>query len=136
MNVKSAVLGIGVIAGVFAVYNMFQRRRKSIPVYIRKSLAGNYNARTIPPFGIYVKEGEQNNEALINHEKVHWKQYQEKGLIGFYSQYAKEIKEFGYDNMPMEIEARENETEHCKHNYTQCVRAGESSTIYNPAFRM
>ena len=34
-----------------------------------------------------------------------------------------------------EIEARENESEYCKLNYTECVRTGESVTAYNPNFR-
>lgn len=135
MKPKHILTGIGIFAGLAIIYNAYQRRRKDTPIFIRKNLAKNFNARTIPPFGIYVKESEKDNKALIEHEKIHWKQYQERGLINFYSQYAKEIKQYGYDKMPMEKEARKNETEYCKENYTECVRTGQSQTVFNPKFR-
>lgn len=131
-----AIVGIsvGVIAG-FAIYNSIQRRRLTPPIYYRKSLAKNYNARTIPPFGVYIKESERNNKALLEHELVHWEQYRQKGLIGFYRQYHKEMKEHGYDKMPMEKEARYNESEYCQENYTECVRSGMALTASDPMFR-
>lgn len=135
MNAQQLLGGIGILAGVAIIYNYYQRKRNEIPIYFKKSLAKNYNARTIPPFGIYVKESERNNNSLIEHEKIHWKQYQECGLLKFYLQYAGELKKYGYDKMPMEIEARENEGEYCKENYTDCVRTGQAQTIFNPNFR-
>ena len=132
---KNILIGAGAFATIAIIYNAHQRRRKDTPVYFRESLVGNYNARTIPPFGIYVKESEKDNKPLIEHEKVHWKQYQEKGLISFYAQYAEEMDQYGYDHMPMEIEARQNETPYCKRNYTECVRTGRAKTVFNPNFR-
>lgn len=132
---KQIITAVGIISGLIMIYNAAQRRRKDIPLFIRKTLAKNYNARTIPPFGIYVKESEKDNQALIEHEKIHWKQYQEKGLINFYSDYSKELKQFGYDKMPMEKEARKYENEYCKENYTNCVRTGQAKTVFNPNFR-
>jgi len=116
------------------IYNEIQKRRHT-PIYFLKKIAKNYNARTIPPFGIYIKKSESGNKSLLEHELVHWKQYQEKGLIKFYSDYAKEMKQFGYDKMPMEKEARKNENEYCKDNYTECVRTGQAKTVFNPNFR-
>ena len=45
------------------------------------------------------------------------------------------MKQYGYDKMPMEKEARKNETEYCKENYTGCVRTGQAQTVFNPNFR-
>jgi len=126
---------IGSLVAGAIIYNAIQRRRVTPPIFLRKSLAKNYNARTIPPFGIYIKESEKDNKALLEHELVHWKQYREKGLINYYSEYLKQMKQYGYDKMPMEKEARKNETEYCKENYTECVRTGQSQTIFNPNFR-
>lgn len=135
MSARTVIAIVGSIAGIAIVYNSFQKRREDPPIFYRKKLKGNYNARTIPPFGIFIKESEKDNKALLEHELVHWKQYQEKGFIGFYNQYSNEMKEYGYDGMPMEKEARKNETEYCKDNYTECVRNGTSKTIHNPEFR-
>jgi len=130
------ILGItGLTTLGFLIYVAVQRNRKDPPIYFKKKLSGNYNARTIPPFGIFILESERRNLDLIEHEKVHWKQFQELGLIGFYSKYAKQMKEYGYDGMPMEKEARFNESEFCREHYTECVRSGLSRTIFNPNFR-
>ncbi len=134
-SVNPYVIGIvGSIIVCSVIYNEFQKRSEP-NIFYRKNLAGNYNAKTIPPFGIFIKESERGNTALLEHEKVHWKQYREKGLVKFYYQYIKELKTYGYDQMPMEKEARANETEYCKNNYTQCVREGKAKTIHNPKFR-
>ena len=124
------------MVGLFVTYNYVQRNRKKPPVFYRKKLAKNYNARTIPPFGIFIKEDEKNNKELLEHELTHWKQYEEKGFIDYYVDYTKQMKQFGYDKMPMEIEARKNESDYCKNNYTECVRNGTAKTVYNPNFRL
>ena len=131
MNASKIIIGSII---VFIIYNELQKR-KPAKVYYRKRLANNYNARTIPPFGIYVLESQKNNSALIDHELIHWKQYQEKGLFKFYNDYLKELNQFGYDSMPMEIAARSNESEYCKLNYTECVRNGKAKTVFEPNFR-
>ena len=130
------IIVFGTIFLGFAIgYNFYQRKRKDAPIFYKKSLAKNYNARTIPPFGIYIKESEKDNESLLEHELVHWNQYKKMGLINFYMQYVKELKQYGYDKMPMEKEARENEDEYAKENYTQAVRQGYANTVFNPKFR-
>jgi len=78
-----------------------------------------YRAMTIPPFGIFVKKKYQNNRRILNHDFVHWKQYQEMGLLKFYFQYFKEFTFFGYDKMPMEIEARYEEDNYAKEHYSK-----------------
>lgn len=137
MKTSTKIISLLAIAsGIVITYNIIQRRRKKPPIFFKKELAKNYNARTIPPFGIFIKESEKDNKELIDHEIVHWKQYQNKGLIRFYIDYAKEMKELGYDKMPMEKEARVNESEYCQNNYTECVRNGQAKTVYNPNFRL
>lgn len=97
-----------------------------------KKLPFNYNAITVPPFGIF---STSNEVALIEHERVHWQQYQRMGLLPYYINYAIGSAQ-GYDANPMEMEARANETDYCRANYTACVRSGQAKTIANPRFRL
>ena len=90
---------------------------------------------TLPPFGILIKKEHRTNTALIDHELVHWKQFQRMGLLPFISTYVREQLK-GYDQNALEIEARYAESEYCKTNYTQCVRNGSATTIHNPNFRI
>lgn len=92
---------------------------------------------TIPPFGIFISENEKDNEKLIAHEKIHWEQYKKTGAILFSLKYLYQKMRYGYDKMPMEIEARKklNESDFCQENYTQCVRNGQSVTVQNTLFR-
>lgn len=132
---KGILIG-GSVLLVFAVYCKIQRKNDSPKIFYRKRLFGEMNARMIPPFGIVIKESEKNNSALIEHEMVHWGQFQKEGLIPFLFNYAKENKKFGYDQNKYEIQARTVENKYCKQNYTQCVRNGMAKTVYNPKFRM
>lgn len=106
-------------------------------IIFKKNLFRNYNSRTLPPFGIYVQKEDQNNQTLLKHEFVHWKQYRERGAILFYFQYLFEKQLYGYDKMPMEFEAREavGESEYCTYNMTECVRTGKAKTITDKDFR-
>lgn len=133
MSAKNVLIGTGIAVALFSIYNAAQRKKEP-KIYFRKKMFGNYNGRTIPPFGIYIKESQKENQNLIDHEIMHWKQYQRLGLLKFYSQFAKELKDFGYDNAPLEIEARFIENDYCKTNYTECVRTGQSKTVFNPNF--
>jgi hypothetical protein len=97
----------------------------------------NYNAKVVPPFGIYINKSQSDNSLLLQHEMVHWKQYKSTGALLFYLRYFTEYVIYGYDNMPMEIEARKEvgESKYCIKNYTECVRNGKSKTVSNPNFR-
>jgi len=132
-KIAIGIIGAGFLG--FGIYAAIQRTRKDPPIIVKKKLRGNYNARTVPPFGIFITEAEKNNQALIDHEKVHWRQFRRRGLSGFYPSYLWQLKKYGYDGMPMEREARFNESEFCKDNYTHCVRTGLSRTVFNPDFR-
>jgi hypothetical protein len=121
---------------VFAIYCKMQRRNDSPKIFYRKKLIGGYTARIVPPFGIVIKESEKGNDALLEHEMIHWKQYQREGLIPLLINYSKETKKVGYDKNKYEIEARIGESDYCKKNYTECVRNGLAKTVYNPQFRI
>lgn len=123
---------------VFAIYNELQKRNNKPKIYYNNTITGNYNARTIPPFGIFIKPKQKDNKMLLNHELVHWKQYQEMGLIKFYANYSSYNNELGYDLNPMEIEARilTGEKQECIYGYTECVRNGTALTVQNENFRL
>jgi len=112
------------------------RRINQPNIYYVKDVGNGFNARTVPPFGIFINESQKGNVALLEHELVHWNQYQELGLLGFYDQYLNEANQYGYDNIPMEVQARFLECEYCRYNYTECVRNGWAITVHNPNFRM
>ena len=132
---RNTIIIICIIILVIVFYNYYQRNRSDVPVFYKKKLIRNYNARTVPPFGIFIKDSEKGNKDLLNHELVHWEQYRELGLLKYYGGYLTQMGKYGYDKMPMEIEARGNESEYCKKNYTECVRSGVAKTIHNPKFR-
>ena len=129
-EILTGILGMA----AFMIYNAW-KKNKNPSIYITNKLPKNFNATTIPPFGIYINESEKDNQALIKHELIHWKQYQEKGLLHYYLDYFRQLKKFGYDKMPMEEDARKNENGFCKENYTECVRDGTAKTVHNPDFR-
>ena len=130
---KRVLITVGVI-GLIAMIVKNEHAKKNPPKIILRE-GGRYNAQTLPPFGIFINKSQANNKALLEHELVHWRQYQKAGLLPYYFNYTKELVTHGYDKMPMEIAARANESSHCKTNYTQCVRKGKSKTIFNPTFR-
>lgn len=123
---------------LLVIYNELQKRNSKPKVYYNKTITGNYNARTIPPFGIFIKPEQKDNKMLLEHELVHWKQYREKGLIKFYADYNHYHNELGYDLNPMEIEARilSGEKKECIYEYTECVRNGTALTVQNENFRV
>lgn len=78
-----------------------------------------YRAMTIPPIGIFIKEEFKNNQKILNHDLVHWRQYKERGLWKFYYNYFKEFLKYGYNKMPMEMEARYEEDDYARINYSE-----------------
>ena len=129
------IIGVGAVSTIlFGLYVNHQIKRDDVPVFLLNPNS-KYNAITIPPFGIFIKKEHRDNENLLNHEIMHWEQFRKLGLIKFYSNYIEEFKKLGYDDMPMEIEARFNESPYCKLNYTECVRKGFAKTICDENFR-
>lgn len=128
------------IAGalLFWLYNEKQKRNNNPKVYYVNKIPGGYNGCIIPPFGIFITEAQRNNKVLLEHERVHWMQYQREGLTPFLINYWKEHFKNGYDLNPYEIEARllSGENECCLIDYTSCVREGRSKTVFNPLFKL
>jgi len=60
-------------------------------------------AITLPPWGIYALPG---HEYLASHEQVHWQQYERMGFWRYYLTYLWYQIRYGYENNPMEVEAR------------------------------
>jgi hypothetical protein len=61
---------------------------------------------TLPPFGVYILAERLSDEALIRHEQVHWQQARRMGTIKFYAVYLWLLARYGYQDHPMEHEAR------------------------------
>lgn len=60
-------------------------------------------------YGIYICEGHLSNR-LISHECRHVYQYEAAGSIGeFLPLYLQQIAEYGYENSPFEVDARNHE---------------------------
>lgn len=127
----SIAIGVGTL-----LYLLNKARKKQPTIYYVGNVPFGQNAITIPPVGIYLNQKEINNSALLQHELVHWRQYQDMGLLSYYFNYLNQHVANGYDGNMMEQEARQNENEYCKINYTECVRTGISRTVTNPKFRI
>jgi hypothetical protein len=134
MKTKNILLTIG---GILLADYLLAKVNTNPQIIIKKNLPFNYNAQTIPPFGIYILETEKDNKKLLEHELVHWKQYNKSGAILFYLKYLAQKSFYGYDKMPLEIEARKlvGENNYCQNNYTNCVKNGDSITVSNSDFR-
>ncbi len=73
-----------------------------------------------PYGGLVINEDFRNDPRLMNHELQHWKQHQRLGTIGFYVQYFKELMQYDYYTMPMEVEAKYAEGPFCQENKGWC----------------
>jgi hypothetical protein len=63
----------------------------------------------LAPWGIYILAERINDERLIKHEMAHWLQYKRMGAVRFYAAYLWGLLRHGYQDHPMEIEARKAE---------------------------
>ena len=135
MNAKKIAIGIASVLLVDYIFAQFNGKPK---ITYKENLPFNYNAQTIPPFGIRIQNEDKENKILLTHEKVHWEQYRKTGAIIFYLKYALQKLFYGYDKMPMEIEARKlsGEKKECLTDYTACVRDGRANTINDVNFRV
>lgn len=75
-------------------------------------LMDGYRAITLPPFGIWIDSEQVPIEGdefcgVLKHESVHWEQWRRYGTLGYYVRYLVGWLRHGYENHPMEIEARE-----------------------------
>jgi hypothetical protein len=76
-----------------------------------------FRAMTIPPFGIFIKKQYKGNFQILRHDLIHWQQYKRMGLFLFYLRYFFQLIFIGYDTCPMEMEAKQYESNLTKYNY-------------------
>lgn len=76
-----------------------------------------FRAICLAPFAIIVKEKYRGKFGLLRHEVIHWKQSERMYYVGFYFRYLIQFIIFGYDNMPIELEARQGENHYGMWNY-------------------
>lgn len=91
---------------VFIVFLSFFIFKEDKIYYIPFDIPGSQMAATIPPFGIFIEKKYKGDKSLLNHELVHWDQYDRMGFFGFYSTYISEYIKYGRKYGPMEVEAR------------------------------
>lgn len=84
-----------------------------------KWLLPPFRAMTIPPFGIFIKEVHKGDAQILAHDLIHWKQYERMGFFMYYFRYFAQLLLIGYDTMPMEMEARQHDSEEVKWNYRE-----------------
>ena len=70
-----------------------------------------YAGICLPPVGIYILAEHMYSDRLIRHEQAHWRQWQRMGTIRFYAAYLWGLVRYGYQNHPLELEARAAETQ-------------------------
>ena len=86
-------------------------------IYYVKWVVPPFRGMTIPPFGIFIKKEFKGNSQILEHDLIHWNQYKRMGLIMYYLRYFVQLIFIGYDTMPMEMEARQNDDKETKYNY-------------------
>lgn len=93
-------LFISILSILFFIY------KKNKIYYIPFGIPGSQMAATIPPFGTFIESKYTNDKSILNHEMVHWNQYNRMGFVSFYSTYFSEYLKYGRKYGPMEVEAR------------------------------
>lgn len=91
--------------------------KKQPKIYYVKWLLKPFRGMTIPPFGIFIKKEFKGNDQILKHDLIHWKQYQRMGFFMYYFRYFVQLLIIGYDTMPMEMEARQDDDNETKWNY-------------------
>lgn len=99
-----------------SIVNSFSFKRPP-KIYYVKWVIPPFRAMTIPPFGIFIKKEFKLDPQILRHDCIHWKQYLRMGFILYYSRYFFQLLLIGYDTMPMEMEARQFDSDQVKWNY-------------------
>ena len=61
---------------------MWKPKIKKMNLFVRILTFGWAAGITLAPFGIYIKEGYENQRGIIVHEKIHWRQQLEMMVVG------------------------------------------------------
>jgi len=67
---------------------MWEPKIKKMNLFVRILTFGWAAGITLCPFGIYIKEGYENQRGIIVHENIHWRQQLEMLIIFFYLWYV------------------------------------------------
>ena len=65
-----------------------------------------FHGVALAPWGIYILPAAMHSQRLIRHEQAHWRQWLRMGTVRYYATYLWQIVRYGYENAPMEVEAR------------------------------
>ena len=65
-----------------------------------------FHGVALAPWGIYILPAAMHSQRLTRHEQQHWRQWQRMGAVRYYATYLWQIVRYGYENAPMEVEAR------------------------------
>ena len=68
-----------------------------------------FSGISLAPLGVFIRPDRLNDKRLIQHERIHWQQQKEMGILPFYLWYLAEGLWKGYPNISFEREAYENE---------------------------
>ena len=68
-----------------------------------------FHGVALAPWGIYILPAAMHSQRLTRHEQQHWRQWQRMGAVRYYATYLWQIVRYGYQNAPMEVEARNAE---------------------------
>lgn len=104
-------LGSVIVLVIFlAIFSSYRIKKEARVTYI-DSLPGRIMAMTLPPFGIfieekYIDEGDAPG-SILAHERIHWLQYQKRGLYGFYGKYLSDWIRHGRLYNELEQDARD-----------------------------
>jgi len=101
--------------------------KKQPKIYYTNCILPPFRAMTIPPFGIFIKKEYKGNNQILKHDLIHWKQYKRMGLFMYYFRYFVQLLLIGYDTMPMEMEARQDDDDKTKWNYRNKYHKNEKS---------
>ena len=68
-----------------------------------------FHGVALAPWGIYILPAAMHSQRLIRHEQAHWRQWLRMGTVRYYATYLWQVVRYGYQNAPMELEARNAE---------------------------
>lgn len=101
-----SIVALVIFLSIFSSYKI----KKNAHVTYVDSLPGSLMAVTIPPFGIFIenkyKDEGDGKGSILAHERIHWLQYQERGLFEFYNDYISGWLRDGRLYNEMEADAR------------------------------
>ena len=86
-------------------------------IYYLRWVVPPFRAMTIPPIGIIIRADLKGDDQILAHDLIHWRQYERMGFFLYYFRYFVQMLLIGYDTMPMEMEARQFDSEETKWNY-------------------